>query len=67
MTNDVINFTLYHKLDGTNLELKLVSSGIRLKEELVYHKIMELEESLVKDALVKLGWTPPVKEQDDKN
>lgn len=64
MENKVINFTLHSKFSGTNLELRLVSQGIHLKEEQIYHKIIDLEESLIRESLIKLGWTPPqVKEE----
>lgn len=48
---------------GSKIELEQVSIHNEIRQNLV-RKIIDLEDQLIRDALIKLGWTPP-KEKDD--
>lgn len=47
-------------LESTDLHIStLIKSDIENLTDRVTRKVLHLEESAIKEALIKLGWTPP--------
>lgn len=60
MTKLIIACDAY--LEGTDLHMKTTMEPepeIESLRPLIFQKIVHLEESKIREALIKLGWTPP--------
>ncbi|MCK4815345.1 hypothetical protein KA005_06210 [bacterium] len=52
-----------YSIDHNLNEIHIASFGLSGEE--LHRKVMRLEDQAVRDALIRLGWTPPKKEKEN--